>query len=98
MPMLPLPSSRRPGAGKISNQQQALIKGSSTYTPFPFFFQVNMLTRSPQFCDTLEVKNGVAAGPGGYGLNYALQQWGAWQIQTNNASEAISPATVCSRG
>ncbi|KAJ7841314.1 peptidase S28 [Mycena olivaceomarginata] len=38
------------------------------------------------FCDTLEVKDGVSAGPKGYGLDYALQQWGAWQIQTNNAT------------
>ncbi|KAJ7454756.1 peptidase S28 [Mycena latifolia] len=38
------------------------------------------------FCDTLEVKDGVAAGPGGWGLEYALAQWGAWQLQTNLAS------------
>ncbi|KAF7344257.1 hypothetical protein MVEN_01717000 [Mycena venus] len=38
------------------------------------------------FCDTLEVKDGVPAGPKGQGLDYALQQWGAWQIQTNIAS------------
>ncbi|KAJ7671591.1 serine carboxypeptidase S28-domain-containing protein [Mycena polygramma] len=38
------------------------------------------------FCDTLEVKDGVSAGPKGWGLDYALQQWGAWQIQTNTAS------------
>ncbi|KAK7032840.1 serine carboxypeptidase S28-domain-containing protein [Favolaschia claudopus] len=35
------------------------------------------------FCDTLEVKDGVAAGAKGYGLDYALKQWGSWQIQTN---------------
>ncbi|KAJ6630993.1 serine carboxypeptidase S28-domain-containing protein [Mycena sp. CBHHK59/15] len=35
------------------------------------------------FCDTLEVKDGVAAGPEGQGLEYALAQWGAWQLQTN---------------
>jgi hypothetical protein len=46
-----------------------------------------VLTLLLQFCDTLEVKDGVAAGPKGYGLNYALQQWGAWQIQTNTACE-----------
>ncbi|KAJ6468409.1 peptidase S28 [Mycena sanguinolenta] len=38
------------------------------------------------FCDTLEVKDNVAAGAEGYGLDYALQQWGAWQIQTNIAT------------
>ncbi|KAJ7510413.1 serine carboxypeptidase S28-domain-containing protein [Mycena galericulata] len=38
------------------------------------------------FCDTLEVKHGVSAGPEGYGLEYALAQWGAWQLQTNNAT------------
>ncbi|KAJ6629295.1 hypothetical protein B0H10DRAFT_1986494 [Mycena sp. CBHHK59/15] len=35
------------------------------------------------FCDTLEVKDGVAVGPEGQGLEYALAQWGAWQLQTN---------------
>ncbi|KAJ7678494.1 serine carboxypeptidase S28-domain-containing protein [Mycena rosella] len=38
------------------------------------------------FCDTLEVKDGVAAGPEGYGLEYALAQWGAWQLATNQQS------------
>ncbi|KAJ7106499.1 peptidase S28 [Mycena crocata] len=35
------------------------------------------------FCDTLEVKDGVSAGAEGQGLDYALAQWGAWQLQTN---------------
>ncbi|KAJ7056562.1 peptidase S28 [Mycena amicta] len=35
------------------------------------------------FCDTLEVKDAVSAGPDGQGLNYALAQWGSWQLQTN---------------
>ncbi|KAJ7650700.1 peptidase S28 [Roridomyces roridus] len=34
-----------------------------------------------EFCDVLEVKDGVSAGPEGYGLDYALAQWGAWQTQ-----------------
>ncbi|KAJ7510412.1 peptidase S28 [Mycena galericulata] len=38
------------------------------------------------FCDTLEVKDGVSAGPDGYGLEYALAQWGTWQLQANNAT------------
>lgn len=28
------------------------------------------------FCDVLEVKNGVSAGPSGWGLDNALQAWG----------------------
>ncbi|KAI0628443.1 peptidase S28 [Trametes polyzona] len=28
------------------------------------------------FCDALEVKNGVSAGPSGWGLDHALQAWG----------------------
>ncbi|KAF7375194.1 hypothetical protein MSAN_00406000 [Mycena sanguinolenta] len=48
-------------------------------------FCLIILTRS-QFCDTLEVKDNVTAGAEGYGLDYALQQWGAWQIQTNIAT------------
>jgi hypothetical protein len=35
------------------------------------------------FCDTLEVKDGVAAGAKGQGLQYALSQWGEWQKQSN---------------
>ncbi|KAJ6551701.1 serine carboxypeptidase S28-domain-containing protein [Mycena capillaripes] len=37
------------------------------------------------FCDALEVKDGVAAGDQGQGLEYALAQWGAWQLTTNLA-------------
>lgn len=50
---------------------------------------ISLTSLRSQFCDTLEVKDGVSAGPKGYGLDYALQQWGAWQIQTNNASELL---------
>ncbi|KAJ7039614.1 peptidase S28 [Mycena alexandri] len=38
------------------------------------------------FCDTLEVKDGVAAGAQGQGLEFALAEWGAWQRQTNLAT------------
>ncbi|PCH36001.1 peptidase S28 [Wolfiporia cocos MD-104 SS10] len=31
-----------------------------------------------EFCDALEVKNGVSAGPEGWGLDYALQAWGSY--------------------
>jgi len=31
------------------------------------------------FCDALEVKDGVAAGPSGWGLEHALDAWGAFQ-------------------
>lgn len=55
---------------------------------------VPLISSSWQFCDTLEVKDGVSAGPKGWGLDYALQQWGAWQIQTNTACEADSLTTV----
>ncbi|KAJ7086092.1 peptidase S28 [Mycena belliarum] len=37
------------------------------------------------FCDALEVKDGVPAGKRGQGLEYALAQWGAWQLKTNLA-------------
>ena len=33
------------------------------------------------FCDSLEVKDGVAAGPGGWGLENALDAWGAYETQ-----------------
>jgi hypothetical protein len=29
-----------------------------------------------QFCDALEVKDGVNAGPGGWGLDNAINSWG----------------------
>ncbi|KAJ6548488.1 serine carboxypeptidase S28-domain-containing protein [Mycena capillaripes] len=46
------------------------------------------------FCDALEVKEGISAGPEGQGLDYALQQWGAWQIQTNIACAGIFSTTT----
>ena len=30
------------------------------------------------FCDALEVKNGVSAGPQGWGLEHALEAWGSY--------------------
>ncbi|KAJ8469607.1 hypothetical protein ONZ51_g8879 [Trametes cubensis] len=34
------------------------------------------------FCDALEVKNGVSAGPNGWGLQHALQAWGSYWTNT----------------
>ncbi|KAI0774601.1 peptidase S28 [Fomes fomentarius] len=34
------------------------------------------------FCDALEVKNGVSAGPKGWGLEHALQAWGKYWTET----------------
>lgn len=31
-----------------------------------------------EFCDALEVKNGVSAGSEGWGLDHALQAWGSF--------------------
>ncbi|TBU33004.1 peptidase S28, partial [Dichomitus squalens] len=35
-----------------------------------------------EFCDALEVKNGVSAGPKGWGLQHALQAWGSFWNNT----------------
>lgn len=35
-----------------------------------------------QFCDALEVKDGVSAGPEGWGLKYALNAWGTYWANT----------------
>ena len=35
-----------------------------------------------EFCDALEVKNGVSAGPKGWGLQHALQAWGSFWTKT----------------
>ncbi|CDO77024.1 hypothetical protein BN946_scf184380.g10 [Trametes cinnabarina] len=35
-----------------------------------------------EFCDALEVKNGVSAGPNGWGLEHALQAWGSYWTNT----------------
>jgi len=35
-----------------------------------------------QFCDALEVKNGVSAGPEGWGLEHALNAWGTYWADT----------------
>ncbi|OBZ65442.1 putative serine protease K12H4.7 [Grifola frondosa] len=35
-----------------------------------------------QFCDALEVKNGVSAGASGWGLTHALQAWGSYWTNT----------------
>ncbi|KAI0938023.1 hypothetical protein AcV7_003333 [Taiwanofungus camphoratus] len=35
-----------------------------------------------QFCDALEVKDGVSAGPQGWGLEHALQAWGSYWANT----------------
>ncbi|TFK90871.1 peptidase S28 [Polyporus arcularius HHB13444] len=35
-----------------------------------------------EFCDALEVKNGVSAGPKGWGLQHALQAWGTFWTKT----------------
>jgi hypothetical protein len=32
-----------------------------------------------EFCNALEVKDGVAAGPSGWGLQHALDAWGAYE-------------------
>jgi hypothetical protein len=31
------------------------------------------------FCDALEVKNGISAGPNGWGLDHALDAWGNYE-------------------
>lgn len=35
-----------------------------------------------EFCDALEVKNGVSAGHRGWGLHHALKAWGAYWKST----------------
>ena len=35
-----------------------------------------------QFCDALEVKDGVSAGPRGWGLDHALTAWGRFWNET----------------
>ena len=35
-----------------------------------------------QFCDALEVKNGVSASASGWGLDHALQAWGNYWTTT----------------
>ena len=35
-----------------------------------------------EFCDALEVKNGVSAGPRGWGLDHALQAWATYWTET----------------
>ncbi|OBZ67049.1 putative serine protease K12H4.7 [Grifola frondosa] len=35
-----------------------------------------------KFCDALEVKNGVSAGPDGWGVEHALQAWGSYWTNT----------------
>ncbi|KAI0650408.1 peptidase S28 [Trametes meyenii] len=35
-----------------------------------------------EFCDALEVKDGVSAGPRGWGLQHALQAWGSYWTNT----------------
>lgn len=43
-----------------------------------------------QFCDALEVKDGVIAGPGGWGLENAIYSWGNfWNTTYYNFREAI---------
>ena len=43
-----------------------------------------------QFCDALEVKDGVNAGPGGWGLEHALNAWGTYWATTYYAlSESL---------
>ena len=39
-----------------------------------------------EFCDALEVKNGVSAGPTGWGLDHALQAWGNYWTSTYYAN------------
>lgn len=94
----PLPHSRRrPGAGRNWLLLPVLGRTSSTCagSRLPLIFPPISLTISSQFCDMLEVKDGVAAGPEGYGLEYALAQWGAWQLQTNLESRAIVICYTC---
>ena len=44
-----------------------------------------------QFCDALEVKDGVTAGPGGWGLDYALSAWGTyWNTTYYSSREFIA--------
>ncbi|KAH9855013.1 peptidase S28 [Lenzites betulinus] len=42
-----------------------------------------------QFCDALEVKDGVNAGPNGWGAEHALQAWAAYWMGTYNATQDI---------
>lgn len=47
-----------------------------------------------EFCDALEVKNGVSAGPRGWGLQHALQAWGKYWTETYYAGREYSPSSV----
>lgn len=43
-----------------------------------------------EFCDALEVKDGVNAGPGGWGLENAIYSWGNfWNTTYYNISKVV---------
>lgn len=46
-----------------------------------------------QFCDALEVKNGVSAPASGWGVNHALQAWGTFW-QNGYLDNCMSPSSV----
>ena len=49
-----------------------------------------------EFCDALEVKNGVSASAKGWGLQHALQAWGTFWNETYYAGrEWYSLGTLC---
>lgn len=47
------------------------------------------------FCDALEVKNGVSAGPNGWGVDHALAAWGKfWNTTYYSESKVFLPPLV----
>ncbi len=81
--MLPVLVSLSPSAHQLSNDG---IDGNATVRNNLWEWQ----SLSPssngglffEFCDALEVKNGVSAGPKGWGLEHALQAWGKYWTET----------------
>ena len=50
-----------------------------------------------EFCDALEVKNGVSAGPEGWGLDHALQAWATYWTKTYYFSSTCSESPCRTR-
>lgn len=48
-----------------------------------------------QFCDALEVKDGVNASAEGWGLDYALQAWGSWWQDVYIPGCTPTPLLLC---
>ena len=50
-----------------------------------------------EFCNALEVKNGVSAGPEGWGLDHALRAWATYWTKTYHFSSACSESPCRTR-